>query len=690
MLQATHRGSGTVDDLYGANFVATLTGTGTINTAAAARYAVKDQGGTIANGYGILIDQVDGTSAFGVYVDVPASNYFQGNVGIGTTTPARELHIFTNTSRGGAVIAGSSAPSLYLSNTAAAKEWCWFVEDGSGVLVLEDVTNGNADRMRIDQMGNVGIGVTSPSAALTVESADASNPAILGRNTNGYNGVLGAADGSLAGVCGFNSGDPGGPGLFGWSFNSTGLLANSASGANIIEARDGNGTTGNFGDDIQRFRVERDGDVYVDGLLTIGAYTLPNTDGANGQILATDGSGTVSWQTVSGGSSGWSLTGNSGTTPGTDFLGTTDNVALEIHVNGLRALRIEPHGTSPNLVSGFSGNSVGVGVCGATIGGGGEWPGVNQVTANLGTVSGGTDNTASGVVATVGGGTSNTASGYAATVSGGGDNTASGRYTSVGGGCSNTVNIDHATVGGGSGNTASGDSATVCGGLDNTASGMFATVCGGSGNIASGNLATVGAGGASAAAGDYSFVVGRRARNANASHDGVFLFADSTDADFSSSSSNEFAARASGGYRLYSSSDLTAGVTMAAGASAWSTVSDVNLKENFITLDGRAVLRQLSRVPITEWNYKTQDPDIRHIGPMAQDFYAAFGLGESDLRISTVDTDGIALVSIQALYELSVEKDTQIAQQAEEINELRGLIEELNRRLVELETASPQ
>ena len=137
MLQSTHRGSGTVDDLYGANFVATLTGTGTINTAAAARYAVKDQGGTIAQGYGILIDQVDGTSAFGVYVDVPASNYFQGNVGIGTTTPARKLHIFTDTSRGGAVIAGSSAPSLYLSNTSAAKVWCWFVEDGSGVLVLE-------------------------------------------------------------------------------------------------------------------------------------------------------------------------------------------------------------------------------------------------------------------------------------------------------------------------------------------------------------------------------------------------------------------------------------------------------------------------------------------------------------------------------------------------------------------------
>ena len=93
MLQATHRGSGTVDDLYGANFVAALTGTGTVNTAAAARYAVKDQGGTIAQGYGIMIDQVDGTSAFGVYANVPAPNYFQGSVGIGTNDVTDKLTI---------------------------------------------------------------------------------------------------------------------------------------------------------------------------------------------------------------------------------------------------------------------------------------------------------------------------------------------------------------------------------------------------------------------------------------------------------------------------------------------------------------------------------------------------------------------------------------------------------------------
>ena len=117
MLQSTHRGSGTVDDLYGANFVATLTGTGTINTAAAARYAVKDQGGTIGQGYGILIDQVDGTSAFGVYVDVPASNYFQGNVGIGTTTPGQKLDVAGDIELNGVLYMGADQ---FLRNTGIA------------------------------------------------------------------------------------------------------------------------------------------------------------------------------------------------------------------------------------------------------------------------------------------------------------------------------------------------------------------------------------------------------------------------------------------------------------------------------------------------------------------------------------------------------------------------------------------
>ena len=53
--------------------------------------------------------------------------------------------------------------------------------------------------------------------------------------------------------------------------------------------------------------------------------------------------------------------------------------------------------------------------------------------------------------------------------------------------------------------------------------------------------------------------------------------------------------------------------------------------------------------PLSDWNYTTQDSTIRHIGPVAQDFYAAFGTGDSERYITTVDADGVALAAIQGL-----------------------------------------
>ncbi len=116
-----------------------------------------------------------------------------------------------------------------------------------------------------------------------------------------------------------------------------------------------------------------------------------------------------------------------------------------------------------------------------------------------------------------------------------------------------------------------------------------------------------------------------------------------------SSVPNQFSARAAGGYRFFSSAQALSGVTLAADASAWAPISDGNAKDNFRDLDGEELLTKLARMPIREWNYKTQDAAIRHAGPTAQDFHAAFGLGEDPLRISTIDADGIALRAIQAL-----------------------------------------
>ena len=78
--------------------------------------------------------------------------------------------------------------------------------------------------------------------------------------------------------------------------------------------------------------------------------------------------------------------------------------------------------------------------------------------------------------------------------------------------------------------------------------------------------------------------------------------------------------------------------------------SDRNAKENFSTVDARTVLDKVLALEITRWNFKT-DQAVSHLGPMAQDFYAAFGLGTDDKHIATVDADGVALAAIQGLNE---------------------------------------
>jgi hypothetical protein len=111
-----------------------------------------------------------------------------------------------------------------------------------------------------------------------------------------------------------------------------------------------------------------------------------------------------------------------------------------------------------------------------------------------------------------------------------------------------------------------------------------------------------------------------------------------------------------------------------AGGSSWSSVSDRNLKENFKDEDGEKVLMAIAKMPIQSWNYKSQDKSIRHLGPVAQDFYAAFKLGENDTTISTVDIDGINMLAIQAL-----EKRTA------ELNNIKAELEDLKKKIIQLE-----
>ena len=116
---------------------------------------------------------------------------------------------------------------------------------------------------------------------------------------------------------------------------------------------------------------------------------------------------------------------------------------------------------------------------------------------------------------------------------------------------------------------------------------------------------------------------------------------------------------------------------MAAGASAWSSVSDRQLKENFGQLDGRELLRKLDLIPITEWNYKAQAPEIRHIGPMAQDFKAAFYPGTDDETITTQEADGVALAAIQGLNQKVEDLNGELKRRDRENAELKRRLEKL-------------
>jgi hypothetical protein len=242
-----------------------------------------------------------------------------------------------------------------------------------------------------------------------------------------------------------------------------------------------------------------------------------------------------------------------------------------------------------------------------------------------------------------------------ATVGGGRYNNASNEYATIGGGWDNDASDNGATVGGGSQNHATGASATVGGGVVNYASGYAATVAGGQRNDA---------------VGDYSFAAGRRAKAFNI---GVFAWADSTGANFNVSSNNRFAARASGGVYFYTNSTVSSGVFVAAGGNSWSSLSDRATKENFSPVDKLAVLEMLADLPVQEYNLKSQDESIRHIGPVAQDF-ATFGYGESRKAINMEDADGIAFAAIQGLYQLVEAKDAEIAAMKERLATMEAAV----------------
>jgi hypothetical protein len=235
---------------------------------------------------------------------------------------------------------------------------------------------------------------------------------------------------------------------------------------------------------------------------------------------------------------------------------------------------------------------------------------------------------------------------------------------------------------------ASGDNSTAFG-LRSTAAGS-STFAAGEDNTASGA--------ASVALGYHAHTNAKQ---------GSFVFADRSSVDTLRAGVNHSANwRTSGGFRIFTTSNLSEGVTIQSGLSVsnwgqsnaviststgaylstggtWTNSSDVNRKHRFAPVAGEDVLMRLRSVPIQSWTYLADPGEVRHIGPMAQDFHAAFEVGAEPTSIATVDADGIALAGVKALDERTERLRSENERLRREVDDLRDEASALRRAQME-------
>ena len=135
--------------------------------------------------------------------------------------------------------------------------------------------------------------------------------------------------------------------------------------------------------------------------------------------------------------------------------------------------------------------------------------------------------------------------------------------------------------------------------------------------------------------------------------------------------------------QVFGSGNVTIKGTLTQGSSR-------TYKDNIESVDVMDILSKVAALEVSKWSYKENQGDstvngIRHVGPMAEDFHAQFGLGHTDKGISSLDSAGVALAAIKGLNQLVGEKSTQIQHQKQAIDDLKLENKNLQTRLVRLE-----
>jgi hypothetical protein len=109
----------------------------------------------------------------------------------------------------------------------------------------------------------------------------------------------------------------------------------------------------------------------------------------------------------------------------------------------------------------------------------------------------------------------------------------------------------------------------------------------------------------------------------------------------------------------------------------WTNASSRDLKDHLRPVDPDAVLRAVARLPVSTWHYRSEAAAVRHLGPMAEDFFKAFHLGQDDRHIATVDEEGVALAAIKALAKRTTSQARQIASLRTTLTRLAGEVRRL-------------
>lgn len=194
---------------------------------------------------------------------------------------------------------------------------------------------------------------------------------------------------------------------------------------------------------------------------------------------------------------------------------------------------------------------------------------------------------------------------------------------------------------------------------------------------------------------DHTTAMGKFASNNG--FQGTFIWSDGAaqaSADtFRNTANNEFALRATGGFRFRTNLGGTTGCNLPAGSGVFNCTSSRKTKENFLAISGVDVLSRLRAVPVSSWNYISEGNNVRHMGPMAEDFYEQFKLGTGNTSIGVQDLAGVSIAAIKALDERTEQlqkKTAEVSKLRTEVDELRAMNAAFAARLAALEQGAAQ